>query len=509
MRFPRANGILVHPTSFPSPHGVGDLGPAAYTFVDFLEKAGQKLWQILPLGPTGYGDSPYGCYSAFAGNPYLISLEKLAAQGLLTEDALKAFETLPTDKVDFGAMWKLKEPLLQQAFQTFRREGTPQLKQAFRGYCEAPQVASWLEDYALFMALKQVHDGKAWQDWSPALAHRDPGAIRMAQEQLAEQIWYQRFLQFVFDSQWAELRRYARSKEIEIIGDIPIYISDDSADTWSHPEMFYLDDSGRTTVVAGVPPDYFSKTGQLWGNPLYRWDYAERTGYTWWIHRFRVLFARVDRVRLDHFRGFEAYWEIPAGQETAINGRWVKGPGARMFAAVKRALGDMPIIAEDLGIITPEVEALRDDFNFPGMKILQFAFGDDARNAYLPHNYTQNSVVYTGTHDNDTLVGWLTAEKPEVLTKIRTWLGTADEDLSWHLIRAAIASVSDTCVIPLQDLLRLPTSARMNTPSSKDGNWHWRYEASALSDKLAEDLKALCQTYNRTPTPKPDAVEPA
>ena len=502
MRFPRASGILLHPTSLPGPHGVGELGPAAFAFVDFLEKAGQKLWQILPLGPTGYGNSPYGCYSAFAGNPYLISLELLVEQGLLKGEALEPLTHLPVDRVDFDAMWKLKEPLLQEAFQTFRREGSAEQKQAFRGYCEAPQVASWLEDYALFMALKRVHDGKAWTEWAPELARREPGAIRAVQAQLGEQIWYERFLQFIFDSQWAAVRRYARQKGIEIIGDIPIYISDDSADTWSHPEMFYLNEKGKPTVVAGVPPDYFSKTGQLWGNPLYRWDYAERTGYTWWIHRFRVLFARVDRVRLDHFRGFEAYWEIPAGEETAINGRWVKGPGDRMFKAVERALGVMPIIAEDLGIITPEVEALRDEFNFPGMRILQFAFGGDNLNPYLPHNYCQNSVVYTGTHDNDTLVGWLTAEKPEIIARIQALLGTSETDLRMPLIRAALASVADTCITPLQDLLGLPTGCRMNTPSEKDGNWLWRVEGTALTDALAEELKRLCILFNRTAAAK-------
>lgn len=555
MQFPRSSGLLLHPTSLPSATGVGELGPAAYAFVDFLEKAGQKLWQVLPLGPTGYGNSPYACYSAFAGNPFLISLDALVQQGLLKKEGLEPLAQLPKDHVDFGKMWEMKEKLLNEAFQTFRREATPSQRQALVSYCEAPLVSLWLEDYALFMALKQAHEGQSWTDWEPVLKQRDPGALRHVQDQLGEQIWFQRFMQWVFDSQWSALRRYAHEKGIKIVGDIPIYVAHDSADVWSQPHMFFLDGEGNSTVVAGVPPDYFSETGQLWGNPLYRWDFAERSGYTWWIHRFRVLFSRVDRVRLDHFRGFEAYWEVPAAEKTAINGRWVKGPGKRMFQAVERALGVMPIIAEDLGIITPEVEALRDTFDFPGMKILQFAFGGDEKNPYLPHNYIPNSVVYTGTHDNDTLVGWLRAEKPEVLEKLWAYVGKTPEGvpaaepqaapatpekapeaaavpaeapadsakaasdeptekpqsttpqsttaqstghpLAWDVIRLAMASVSSLCILPVQDVLELGTDARMNTPSSPEGNWTWRYQEGTLTDALAEKLRALTVRYNR------------
>lgn len=498
MRFPRASGILLHPTSLPGPTGIGELGPAAYRFVDFLARSGQKLWQILPLGPTGYGNSPYGCYSAFAGSPFLISLELLIKQGLLPASCLEAFTTLPTGKVDYSAHWEVKEKLLQQAFQTFRSTASAEQRQSFRGYCEAPHVAAWLEDYALFMALKVAHGGKPWTEWEPALAKRDGRALHQVQERLAESIWFQRFVQWLFDSQWAELRRYAHKKGVEIVGDIPIYVSDDSADVWANPQMFYLDDQGRSTVVAGVPPDYFSKTGQRWGNPLYRWDYCERTQFVWWIQRFRVLFARVDRVRLDHFRGFEAYWEIPAAEKTAINGRWVPGPGPRLFRAVEKSMGVMPIIAEDLGIITPEVESLRDEFSFPGMRILQFAFGGDSKNPYLPHNYVPNAAVYTGTHDNDTLVGWLNAEKPEVIEKVRAYLGVeAQTSLPWHLIRLAQSSVADTCVIPLQDVLELDTTARMNTPSAEEGNWMWRFEEGQLTEAHSTRLLELSVRYSR------------
>lgn len=428
----------------------------------------------------------------------MISIELLIKQGLLPESCLESFAALSTGKVDYSAHWVIKEKLLLQAFQTFRSTASAEQRQSFRGYCEAPHVAAWLEDYALFMALKVAHGGKAWTDWEPALARRDGRAIHQVQERLAESIWFQRFVQWLFDSQWAELRRYAHKKGVEIVGDIPIYVSDDSADVWANPQMFYLDEQGRSTVVAGVPPDYFSKTGQRWGNPLYRWDYCERTQFAWWIQRFRVLFARVDRVRLDHFRGFEAYWEIPASEKTAINGRWVPGPGPRLFRAIEKAMGVMPIIAEDLGIITPEVESLRDEFSFPGMRILQFAFGGDGKNPYLPHNYVPNSAVYTGTHDNDTLVGWLQAEKPEVLAKVRAYLGLDETaSLPWHLIRLAQSSVADTCIIPLQDILELDTTARMNTPSAEEGNWLWRLEEGQLTEAHGQRLLELSVRYAR------------
>lgn len=526
MRFPRSSGILLHITSLPGPTGIGDMGPGARAFVDFLASAGQSLWQILPLGPTGYGNSPYGSWSAFAGNPNFISLESLVEDGLLEPSELEVFRTLPTDKVDFASLEPLRDGLLRKAFARFSAQAGPRMRHAFRSYCEMPQVKGWLEDVALFAALKRAHENRPWTEWEPPLVMREPHALRLVRERLADELWYQRFLQWVFDTQWAALRRYAHSKGVEIVGDIPIYVADDSVDVWANPELFYLDGQGLRTVVAGVPPDYFSKTGQLWGNPLYRWDRMRDTGFSWWIHRFEVLFLRCDRLRVDHFRGFEAYWEVPSHEKTAIHGRWVPGPGERLFQAVERRLGNLPIIAEDLGIITPEVEALRDACGFPGMKILQFAFGSGAKNPYLPHNYTPSSVVYTGTHDNDTTPGWLASLDAEGLAAVQTYLGAPTRtgaasaadvsggdvarkggvELLWPIIRLAQSSVADTCILPLQDVLELGTEARMNVPAEKDGNWEWRVALDALTPALAEKLLALAVTYNRAIAPETPRV---
>ncbi|NTV65512.1 MAG: 4-alpha-glucanotransferase, partial [Oscillochloris sp.] len=408
MDFPRASGILLHPTSLPGPWGIGDLGAAAYRFLDFLADAGQRLWQVLPLGPTGYGDSPYQCFSAFAGNPLLVSLDELVKRNLLghaeVAAAAAAAGDLGIDHIDYGRVIPFKLSLLRASYERMRDGAAIGMADEYEAFCATQ--AAWLDDYALFMALKDLHDGASWNTWEPDLRARKAAALRKARKDLATPIAIHKYLQFLFFSQWEPLKAYANERGISIIGDAPIFVAYDSADAWANPKLFYLDDEGAPTVVAGVPPDYFSATGQLWGNPLYRWDRMAKDGYAWWIARLRQTLAIVDILRLDHFRGFEAYWAVPAEEKTAINGNWVKGPGTALFASLREALGDLPIIAEDLGLITPEVNALREQFGFPGMKVLQFAFGDGAGNAYLPHNYEPGYVVYSGTHDNNTSVGW-------------------------------------------------------------------------------------------------------
>ncbi len=500
MHFPRASGILLHPTSLPGPWGIGDLGSAAYQFVDFLTAAGQQLWQILPLGPTGYGDSPYQCFSAFAGNPLLVSFEPLINAGLLNYDEIAAAAqpygaALNSNQIDYGAVMHFKLPLLRESFTRMRAGGAPQLAEQFAAFCSAN--AGWLDDYALFMALKAAHDGASWSNWEPELRTRKAAALRQASKDLAEPIVLQQYLQFLFFAQWTPLKAYANERGITIIGDAPIFVAYDSADVWANPKLFFLDAEGLPTVVAGVPPDYFSATGQLWGNPLYRWDRMADAGYAWWIARLRQTLSTVDILRLDHFRGFEAYWEVPASEATAINGRWVKGPGAALFSGLRDALGDLPIIAEDLGLITPEVDALRAAFDLPGMKVLQFAFGDNATNMYLPHNYEQSTVVYTGTHDNDTTIGWFHTAPQHERENVQRYLGRDGRDIAWDLIRLAQMSVADMAVFPLQDVLRLDGHARMNTPGRADSNWTWRYTADQLNDGLAFGLRVLTVTYGR------------
>ncbi len=499
MRFPRSSGILLHPTSLPGPWGIGDLGPAAYAFVDFLAAAGQSLWQILPLGPTGYGDSPYQCFSAFAGNPLLISLDALIQRGLLSYDEAAeaaAERYLSLDAVHYGEVLDVKLPLLQRAFERVRAGAAPDLAEDFRAF-QAAQ-AGWLPDYALFMALKNAHAGQAWNTWEPPLRDRQPEALARAREEHAAAIAFQEFLQFLFFHQWRRLRSYANQQGIAIIGDAPIFVAYDSADVWANRELYFLDASGNPTVVAGVPPDYFSATGQRWGNPLYRWREMARDGYGWWVARLRAIFDQVDILRLDHFRGFAAYWEVPADEETAINGRWVKGPGADLFTRLEAELGSLPIIAEDLGLITPDVHALRDQFDFPGMKVLQFAF-DTPENPYLPHNHVPNCVVYTGTHDNNTSVGWFQGLSEEERERVRAYLGRDGADIAWDLIRLALMSVADLVVIPFQDVLRLGAEARMNTPGLLGQNWAWRFRAEALNDGLASGLRFLTTVYDRLP----------
>ncbi|MCA9837241.1 MAG: 4-alpha-glucanotransferase, partial [Trueperaceae bacterium] len=394
MAFDRRSGIILHPTSLPGAYGIGTLGREAYNWIEFLASAGQRLWQVMPLGPTGYGDSPYQCFSAFAGNPYLINLEKLESEGWLTAEDLATLPSFSDEVVDYGPVIEHKLKLLSQAYERFKSKGSSAQTKAFQQFCA--DQADWLDDYALFMSVKEAHGGQAWNTWDKAIRQRKPKAIKSYTEELADPISRQKFWQWLFFNQWLELRHYANERDIKIIGDIPIFIAYDSADAWANPDLFYLDKESNPTVIAGVPPDYFSATGQRWGNPLYRWEEMQKRGYTWWLKRIKATLTLVDIIRIDHFRGFEAYWEIPASEPTAVKGRWVKGPGQSLFDAIKAELGELPIIAEDLGVITPKVESLRDDNDLPGMKVLQFAFAADASDPYLPHNYNKNCVVYSG-----------------------------------------------------------------------------------------------------------------
>jgi 4-alpha-glucanotransferase len=512
MRFPRSSGILLHPTSLPGPWGIGDLGEAAYRFVDFLALAGQQLWQVLPLGPTSFGDSPYQCFSAFAGNPLLVSLDALVNDGLLDGAELERAtsekgHTLHAEYVDYGPVIEFKLPLLRASYQRLKAGVNPNHSAGFVAFCN--EQAAWLNDYAFFMALKDVHHGSSWDGWEPAIAAREPEAMARWSEQLAEQIEIQKYLQYLFFYQWRSVKNYANAQGIAIIGDAPIFVAYDSADVWANRELFFLDAAGKPTVVAGVPPDYFSATGQRWGNPLYNWKVMARDGYSWWIKRLQQTLSTVDILRLDHFRGFAAYWEIPSSEETAINGRWVKAPGLELFTALSEALGDLPIIAEDLGIITPDVDALRKHFHFPGMKVLQFAFDGDPENQYLPHNYEPNYVVYSGTHDNDTTVGWFWSLNEEQREIVRGYLGRDGNDIGWDLMRLALMSVGDMAVVPLQDLLRLGSDARMNTPGTSGGNWAWRLRPDQLSEGLAHGLRFLTNMYGRVKKEKEQAADTA
>jgi 4-alpha-glucanotransferase len=491
----RSAGLLLHPTSLPGPYGIGDLGPNAYHWVDALAYAKQTWWQILPLGPTGYGDSPYQCFSAFAGNPYLVSPDKLLEDGLIKPTDVAGL-SFPTSRVDFGPVIQFKVKLLARAWENFKAGAAPQLRAEFEQFQHAQ--AGWLEDFALFMALKDAHGGDSWLKWEAPSRKREPRVLQKARADHADAIGLHKFRQFLFFRQWTALKRYANEKGVRLIGDVPIFVASDSADVWAHPELFQLDAECQPTVVAGVPPDYFSATGQLWGNPLYAWDVHKRTGYAWWIERMRAALAQVDLVRIDHFRGFEAYWEIPAGLPTAEVGRWVKGPGADLFEALRAALGNIPIIAEDLGVITPEVDALRLRFNLPGMRVLQFAFGGATEDRFLPHNYeTRNTVVYTGTHDNDTTVGWYASITEEERDFVRRYLGRDGSDIAWDLIRLAWMSVADYAITPVQDILSLGSEARMNTPGTSAGNWSWRLTEAQLTRATLERLGDLTALYAR------------
>ena len=492
----RASGILLHPTSFPGRFGIGDLGGEAYRFIDFLNNSDQQWWQVLPLGPTGYGNSPYLAYSALAGNPLLISPEKLLEEGLINEEDWSHLPDFPLDYVDYDLVRQTKMPLFKKASEKFK---THSRREEFDHFCHSH--AYWLDDYALFMAVKEVTDNASWNKWDEGISKRKPEAIAEWTNRLEEEIFYHKFMQFEFYRQWKELKKYANERGIKIFGDVPIYVAHDSADVWAHPEIFCLDEAtGEASLMAGVPPDYFSATGQLWGNPVYNWDRLKETNFQWWVQRIEGMLDYVDVFRIDHFRGFQAYWAVPQGEPTAVNGQWVEAPGEAFFQLVADKLGKLPIVAEDLGTITSEVEALRDKFEFPGMKILQFAFDSDRANPYLPYNYTPNSVVYTGTHDNDTTLGWFNGRSPEEKIRVTDYLGSANsKDIHWSLIRLALGSVSLQAVFPLQDILGLGSEAKMNTPSQPEGNWSWRYAPGALNPSLGERLKQLTYLYGRAP----------
>jgi 4-alpha-glucanotransferase len=498
--------VLLHPTSLPGPYGSGDLGPEAFSFIQFLAESSQKIWQVLPLNPTGFGDSPYQCFSAFAGNPLLISLDSLVKQGVLSRQDLKDLPKFPTRSIDYGAVITFRFSKLRLAAAHFFESLRGNRKEEFEKFCASE--AEWLDDYALFMAAKDAHQGVTWPCWDPALAAREPEAMRLWSERLAGEIAAYKFWQFEFFQQWGALRAECKKRGIRVMGDVPIYVAHDSADVWKAPHLFWLDKDGNPLKVSGVPPDYFSATGQLWGNPTYRWDRLREEGYRWWIARLRGVLRLFDLVRIDHFRGFEAYFEIDAAEKTAVNGVWVKGPGAELFEVLEREFGKVPIVAENLGNITPEVESIRNRFQFPGMAILQFAFGTDPQGpSFRPHNYERNLVAYTGGHDNDTTVGWWTSgvgDSTRSEADIRAefelasaYLNLRGEKIQWAMIRTLMASVADTVLIPMQDVLGLGGEARMNLPGRMGGNWKWRYEQEQLRPEMTRRLRALTELYDR------------
>ena len=498
MSFSRASGILLHPTSLPGRFGIGDIGFQAYRFVDFLSETRQALWQILPLGPTGHGNSPYMSYSAMAGNPMLISLENVQSQGLLEEEELALTRSFPVSRVDYDAVGSFKLPLLRKAADRFKTLASEETQAAFSQFREAR--ASWLEDYGLFMALKDTNEGKPWPEWDSALAKRDCDALNRARVDLAPEIFYHEYMQFEFYRQWSDLKTYANEKGIQIVGDMPIYVAHDSSDVWAFPDKFMLDpETLYPSQMAGVPPDYFSETGQLWGNPTYNWEAVQADGFSWWLQRLRAMLGFVDLIRIDHFRGFEAFWAVPSGEETALNGEWVEAPGVAFFETVEEKLGQLPFLAEDLGLIDEKVEALRDRFDFPGMKILQFSFGSDSSNPYLPHNIDRNFVVYSGTHDNYSTVGWFNNASEYEKLRLVSYVGAFEaSSVHWAMIRLALSSVANQAVVPLQDLLGLGSGSRMNTPGVADGNWEWRYVDAMLTPTIADQLKNLTELYGRT-----------
>ena len=505
--FPRRSGILLHVTSLPGEHGIGDLGESAHEFIDFLAGSGQKIWQVLPLNPTGYGDSPYQCFSAFAGNPLFINLSALREEGLLSGADLASVPDFPDDHVAYDQVITFKQKLLHKAARAFLAERTEADRRAFDTFCQ--ERTEWLEDYALFMACKKVHHDVAWVHWDAGIRRRDPAALKKWQHELSSELEFHRFTQFEFFRQWEKVRSLCTRHGISIMGDIPIYVAHDSADVWAHPELFRLDERGWPTAVAGVPPDYFSATGQLWGNPLYRWDVSASSGHSWWIDRCRASLGMFDLVRLDHFRGFEAYWEVPATASTAAEGKWVQGPGAEFFQVLQAELKELPFVAENLGVITPGVEALRNTFGFPGMSLLQFAFGKDPQGpSFRPHNYSRELVAYTGGHDNDTTLGWWTSSGVGESTRTeedirkehdftRKYLGFKNEDVNWVFIRTVLASVANTAIVPLQDVVGLGSDARMNLPGTVSGNWRWRCKANSLTKEIRKKLLDLTLLYDR------------
>jgi 4-alpha-glucanotransferase len=490
----RSSGILLHPTSLPGPFVIGNFGEEAREFVDFLAASGQTLWQVLPLGPTGFGNSPYQSLSAFAGNTLLIDPRQLINDGLLNSADTQTI-SINEGRLDFEAAREFRDALLRQAYKHFSEHAPSNFAHEFEEFSEGSLW--WLDDYALFRALKDAHDGRDWINWDDDLSRRVPRALENARTTLRDQILQQKFFQFLFFRQWKALRDYCRERGIRIIGDLPIFVAHDSADVWVHREYFKLDNEGRPTVVAGVPPDYFSETGQLWGNPLYDWERLSADGFKWWIDRLRFALEQFDFLRVDHFRGFASCWEIPSGESTAENGRWVPTPGRDLFKALTKAPGELSIIAENLGVITADVESLREEFGFPGMRVLQFAFGGDATNLHLPHNYSPDVVVYTGTHDNDTSAGWFASLGRNEREHCVKYLNSDGKEIHWDLIRAAMASIADTAIVPMQDLLGLGSAARMNRPATEFGNWSWRMEPQELTDDLASRLKTATQIYGR------------
>lgn len=497
--FPRSSGVLLHPTSLPGKYGIGDLGEYAYKFVNWLHDAGQTIWQVLPLGPTSYGDSPYQCLSAFAGNTNLISLDKVVEDGWLTADDLADVPDFPVHTVDYGWVIDYHNKKLKLAYEGYKTKATDEQKAAFKTWYDLNQY--WLDDWALYIAIKDENGGKPWVDWPEDLALCNEDALKTARERLAGELAKHHFLQWVFHKQWYALRDYAHEKGIRFVGDIPIFVAHDSSDVWANRDRFYLDEKGNPTVVAGVPPDYFSETGQRWGNPLYRWDVMEKQGFSWWISRMQSILGLVDLVRIDHFRGFAGYWEIPASEATAVKGEWKPGPGKKFFDVFEEKLGKLPIIAEDLGEITQDVVELRDTLGLPGMKILQFAWSDP-KNPFLPHNYTENCVAYSGTHDNNTTLGWWMSNEPGDNGKrfMKEYL-EKDEitEPHWALIRMGMASVAHTYVSPMQDVLGYGADTRMNTPGKEGGNWGWRFTADQFDNPAKDRLRYLTYFFKRLP----------
>ena len=495
--FERSSGILFHPTSLPGKYGIGTLGKEAYAFIDFLKTSRQKLWQIFPLGPTGYGDSPYQSFSSFAGNPYLIDFDLLIEAHLLSEEDLRdVFFGDNEEYIDYGAVYNQKYPLLRKAYENFKSSDNHEMRENLEHFKR--ENASWLNDYSLYISLKNHFNGLPWNEWAHDIKNREHGAMEHYKNELADDIEYHNFIQFLFFKQWGDVKRYANENGIKIIGDIPIFVAADSSDAWANPEIFLFDEERKPVKVAGVPPDYFSATGQLWGNPLYNWQKLKETNYSWWVERVRANLSTCDIIRIDHFRGFEAYWAVPYGDDTAINGQWEPGPGIDLFNAIKSQLGELPIIAEDLGLMTQGVIDLREATGFPGMKILGFAFDSGEENDYLPHTYTKNCVVYTGTHDNDTLIGWFQKAKEEDRQFARDYLNSrSDDEIHWDAIRGAWSSVANMAISPVQDFLGLGSEARINTPGVAAGNWQWRLRHGVLTDELAERIAKLTRVYSR------------
>jgi 4-alpha-glucanotransferase len=503
MSFPRAAGILLHPTSLPSRGGVGDFGPAAYQFADFLASSRQALWQVLPLGPLGYGNSPYSSTSAFAGNPLLISLERLASRGWIDHSKLDDANFLAPEtaagSVEYDRVFAAKMPLLFEAARGFLSKASERARRRFASF--RSENSWWLNDFVLFDSLRARQKLQSWNQWPAGLARCEPEALQKAREELAQDLEIRSALQFAFFEQWQALRSYCTQRSIRIVGDVAIFVNYDSADVWVHRELFRLNEDLAPEVVAGVPPDFFSKTGQRWGNPLYRWDVMKTRGYAWWIQRLRWATRQCDYIRLDHFRGFDQFWEIPAAEDTAVNGRWVDGPKDDLFHKLREALGGLPFFAEDLGYITPEVHALRDRLQIPGLAVLQFGFGDEGAHMYLPHR-AAGKVIYTGTHDNNTTVGWwATGAAEHERRNAEAYVGRCDDGVHWAFIRAALASAAPLCLIPLQDVLGLGSEARMNTPSLHGGNWKWRFAPGATAPEVASKLAHLAEITDRLPQP--------